>query len=247
MNIPSAKSALFVTSLLFLAATASPYASADVIIDIGRSGQRVESGALDLPGAPAGDDNGNYGPTLIGSGITLTINNLNALGNTVGGIDWRDKGDSTSTESLVWLGEDFVKNDAGIIRLTLSGIAAGTYNAFGYHLDSKFAQSEEIKVFVQTTPGGTSFSENGTPGNANFEGGNGGLNNLNTAGIDATRSSFQFVSNGLDPVVIIFDGTAATDKEVPLNGIQFAVIPEPSSALMVLLGLVGILAVRRRR
>ncbi len=248
--IPFAKAA-FASSLLVLAVACGSYASADVMIDIGPDTLGVESGALGLPGSPAADSNGNYGPTVIGSGISLTINNLNTSGSAAGTIAWRDKGNSTSTETLVNIGEDFVKNDSGIIRLTLSGVAAGTYNAFGYHLDARWKQSEEIKVFLQTTPGGSTFAENGTPGNADFAfggtEGNNGVNNLTTANIEATRSAFQFVSDGTNDVIIIFDGSAASDTEVPLNGLQFSIIPEPSSVVMVLLGFIGFLLIRGRR
>ncbi|MCA9248635.1 MAG: LamG domain-containing protein, partial [Planctomycetales bacterium] len=228
--------------------TLSPYAS----IDIGPNGQRVDTidGWSGLPGtAPNNNVNGtNYGPTgtvasINGDLLTFTIDNLNASGTPTGGIDWRDRGNSTSTDSLVEMGEDFVKNNAGFVRVTLDGMSSGLYQVTSYHIDADNDQSGAISVFVNT---GGSFVDTGVDGNSDFL--TGGVNNLTTTNITATSATFTFSTNGIDPVILLFDGSAFGDTETPLNGlfIQLAQTPEPSTALMLGLGLVG-LACRRRR
>jgi hypothetical protein len=180
-----------------------------------------------------------------GGAATITINNLDTNGSGVGGIDWRDRGDSSSSDPLVLLGEDFVKNNGGIVRLTLSGLAAGTYNATSYHIDPGFTQSQNIQVFLDE---GSGFSNTGAVGNSFVSAG--GVNGLTTALVQSTAANFQFTTDGNTDVVVVFDGRTdpgvGENGETPLTGFNFTLIPEPSSAILSLLGGLAFI-VRRRR
>ena len=65
---------------------------------------------------------------------------------------------------------DFVKNNGGIVRLTLGSLPPGEYQATSYHVDPDFTQSGEIHVDIQVSTGGT-FVDTGAVGNSNFTNG----------------------------------------------------------------------------
>jgi hypothetical protein len=200
------------------------------LIDFGPNTQRVEAGGMDLPGAPNDGVNGsNYGPVTMtneaGEVFSLTIDNVGTNGTTVGRIDWRDRGDSTGTEPLVRLGEDHVKNNRGIVRVTLGGLPAGLYRVESMHIDAgNILQCEDTRVYV-TDAGGSNVPQD-LSGDSDHTAMS--LDTLTTVGIMATASAFFVEANGTDDVVIVFDGTAAVDTEVPLNGLRLQTfIPEP--------------------
>ncbi len=128
-----------------------------------------------------------------------------------GSIDWRDRGDSSLSEALTFLGEDQVKNNAGHLTVTLGALPAGVYQVTSYHSDGQHSQSEAIRIFVDEV------EQQGVIGHANFDI---GINNLTTAAVEATSASFSVSANGVDDVVIRFDGSQAADTEVPLSGIK---------------------------
>lgn len=224
----------------------------DVTVDIGPNGQRVQSDHNTPFGTvPNANQNGTdaTGLAIVAGGrpIILSIDDTDANGNDVGGIDWRDRGDSTNgAQDLVQLGEDFVKNNAGIIRLTLDNLAEGDYDMTTFHVDPSFNQSEAIEVLIDVDGGG--FVSLGVLGNSDF--GFGGPNGLTTAGVLGTSAEFSFTANGTNPVSIIFDGTNAGDTEVPLSGFRLkfngVTVPEPTTALLGMMGL-AVLGARRRR
>ena len=234
-----------------------------VTVDIGPENQRVQTGHVGAPDPAAGStpDNGNNGPEVSNVPVNapfgtffMSISDTNALGGDQGGIDWRDRGNSSNvsgpTADLVMLGEDLIKNNSGIIRLTLDGLAAGQYNMTSYHIDPGFSQSNAINVDVQVNTG-SGFVNTGAVGDA---GTNVGLNSLTASNIGDSKAEFSFIATGSDPVVIIFDGNPSGDNETPLNGfrLQFTPaggsIPEPMTMLAVGLGISSLGGyVRKRR
>jgi len=216
--------ALLAVGLLAVALMATPAAAIpfDVMIDISPDGGQLEAGAVAISetATPAANANGfNLPATAMttpgGDPFSLAISNLNAAGAASGGIDWRDRGNA-GTAFLTRLGEDFVKNNTGIIRLTLAGLPADRYYVTSYHVDADNTQCEAIKVLVSdaTTVG---FVDTGARGNALV--GSGGVGALTTAKMEASSAFFALTANGVDPVAILLDGSAASDKEVPVNGL----------------------------
>ena len=49
----------------------------------------------------------------------ITLNTTDVPGNLIGGLHWRDRGDAPDV-ALGWLAEDFVKNNASLIRVTVT-------------------------------------------------------------------------------------------------------------------------------
>ena len=196
-------------------------------IDIGPSTGRAAPGWTQLPNTAAAGGNGaNYAATaftsLTGSGFTLAIDNVNTAGAATGGIDWRDRGDSTSAATLAQVAEDFIKNNGGIIRVTLSGLPAGAYKAVSYHLDpNSSTQSDNIQVSVNGD------LQEGVRGNSSVSV---AVNNVTDTIIENTAARFQFTADGVNPVLLVFNGitnAAIEDNETPLNGLflQSAVLP----------------------
>jgi len=240
-----------------------------VVLDIGSDGQRVQAGhaAVPLFGAPG---NGNNGPeldgTLVDTGtglITLSLDATNQAGEDAGRIDWRARGENevNPDDDLVAMGEDFVKNNGGIIRLLLDNLPAGTYSTVSYHADPDNAQCDTIRVFVDNGDG-SGFVDTLAVGSADYGlfddadppmplGLPDGVDSLTTAIMAGTSAAFTFEADGINPVAIIFDGVDATDTEVPLNGLSltYVPIPEPSTLVMLVAGsLLGFgLWLRRRR
>ena len=192
----------------------------EVMIDIGPPLGQVETGAVASGGYANLQNNQNLATTALttpgGDPFTLAISNVNALGvPTTNGIDWRDRGDA-GAGSLLRLGEDFVKNNAGIVRVTLGGIPTGVYDVTSYHIDPDNTQCAAIKVLVSDA-NAAGFWDTGARGNANIAAG--GVAGLSTSEVTASGANFYFTSNGTDDVVLLFDGTAAADTETPLNGV----------------------------
>lgn len=205
-----------------------------ILIDIQANGGRTADGAIGVEGGA--HLSGNEGifdqayTTANGLTFRMSIDDTNASGNDVGSVDWRDRGDSTSTDELVKLAEDFVKNNGGIIRVTFSDLPAGSYEVTSYHADSQTTQSEAIQVLVDNG-NGSGFVNTGQTGNANVS--IGGNNALTTTNIESTAAHFTFVADGVNDVIILFDGSAAVateengnDKETPLNGLLLNFIPD---------------------
>ncbi len=186
------------------------------IIDVGLSGQRVEPGAQSVSAA---GNNVNLAPTQLtslgGDAFTVALDNVDAAGTQVGQIDWRDRGNG-SNDPLVALGEDLAKNNAGVIRVTLGSLPAGSYDVVSYHLDADFDQSDQIRIFV-TDAIGTNVQQLAI-GDASVAAG--GIGGVTTSVVVGTQAAFSVVSNGTDEVVIYFDGRAAFDTEVPLSGLR---------------------------
>jgi len=199
-------------------------------LDIGATNGTPEETALDqmqLGAAPANTNNTNLMATTLtsetGVEFTITIDNVAPDGSPVGGLDWRDRGDS-SGDLWTFLGEDHVKNNLGMIRITLSGVPAGVYDALSWHFDPTFSQCEAINILV-TDANGTAV-DTGVVGDASA---NPPVNTANntTENMLMHLSQFSVESNGTDDIVIYFDGRTALDDEVPINGLWLSLAGEP--------------------
>lgn len=195
------------------------------LLDIGATDGTPEAGALtgaQLGAAAAGVNGTDLIATALtsetGDDFSIAIDNIDPLGVAVGGLDWRDRGDSTG-ELWTFLGEDHVKNNAGMIRVTLSGLDAGSYDVLSWHFDPTFAQSESIMISV-TDANGTAV-DTGVVGSAFAAPTVSSINNTTTNMVGHTVQ-FGIESNGVDDVIIYFDGRAAADTETPINGLRLS-------------------------
>jgi hypothetical protein len=209
------------------------------LLDIGATDGRAEPGALTGTVIGAGPNNTNLLdlfalPLVSDTGVpfTLTIDNLAPEGTPVGGLDWRDRGNGPDL-GLSYLAEDIVKNSAGMVHVTLSGLPAGTYGITSYHIDPGFSQCDRIRVLV--TDAGRVAADAGTQADASFPGhpadtGVPGLAGLHPGVVDSKAVRFPVTSNGVDDVHIWYDGRGVLpDAEVPLAGLWIVQNPPPES------------------
>lgn len=224
-------------------------AAGTTLIDIGAAGQRVEPGAIQLTG-PANNTNGSNltNPIFVStnSGVfSVALDNVSQTGTAVGGLDWRDRGDSANgAQSLVRIGEDLVKNNSGIIRLTLGNLAAGSYEMTSYHRDLFDDQTDEIHIFVDEGAGYFErlvFGETTTGADISVDA-------LSTALIQSSAATFSFTSDGINPVRIVFDGRFGNSfNQAALSGFSIRVAPVPEPASISLLAVSAMALLRRRR
>ena len=143
------------------------------------------------------------------------------------------------------------------MTLTLSGLAAGTYNWRSFHHDTENVHTD-FQVAINTGGGlvalANGYMSDSTPG-GNPNSATNGSPGLVTdfAGMIAAGSIYDatFTANGTDDVVIQFTplagtyGNAVHNQLWGINGFQLTQVPEPSTSLLGLLG--GLLLLRRRR
>jgi hypothetical protein len=199
------------------------------IIDLGGTDGRAEPGAASGAVVGAGPNNTN-GSNLTdfaltsdtGAAFTLSLDNLNPEGLPVGGLDWRDRGDGPAN-AFGFLAEDHVKNNLGMIHVTLTNLPAGAYDLSSFHIDATTSQCAAIRILVSDalrTVADTGVSGNGSWPNHPLNTGAPGVAGLNYALVDQHAARFQIFSDGIHPVSIWFDGTAdQVDREVPLAGL----------------------------
>ena len=196
------------------------------LIDLGGTGGRPEAGAADDREVGAGGDGTNLTDLALtelqaadGTPFSITIDNMDRLGGAVGGLDWRDRGDGPGSP-LTKLAEDHVKNNQGSIRVTLAGLPAGSYNITAYTLDVANSQSEQILIFatdaLRTAEDTGVVADASYPGHPANTGAPGTSARLTTAFVDSKGFIIPVRSNGVKDVILYFDGTTATDIEVPL-------------------------------
>ena len=143
------------------------------LLDFGTANQRVEPAGFAVFAGSGGNTNGTNVTNLpfvsnSGDDFEVSVTPVDTSGSSTGNIDWRDRGDSSNgAQALVQLGEDLVKNNSGIIRVTLSSLPAGSYNAVSFHMDPGFDQSDFIQVLV-STDGGATFANTGVSGDGSL-------------------------------------------------------------------------------
>ncbi len=211
------------------------------LIDIGATGGRPDFGAMqDTDGVAqiGADVHNTNGLDLdvrdmvsnLGDNFSITIDNLDEDEVFVGGLDWRDRGNNRFADAfdlpLIQLGEDLVKNNQGIIRVTLSDLPAGPYEVTSYHLDPGYTQCEAINILVDVGDG-NGFVDTGVLGNAALI--NTPVGSLTPEMMLDAGATFNFEADGIHDVMILFDGRFAIDTEVPLNGlnIKFGTVTLP--------------------
>ena len=89
-----------------------------------------------------------------------------------------------------------------------------------------YLQCEAISILVDNG-NGQGFVDTGVLGNANLI--NAPIGSLTPEMVLNAGATFNFTADGVNDVSILFDGRMATDKEVPLNGlnIQFGTVSKP--------------------
>ncbi len=211
------------------------------LIDLGGEDGRPEPNALEdnlglaqIGAGPDGTNGVELDPIRMTSGLsdqfTIALDNLDEEELFVGNIDWRNRGDSFIADQLslplIKVGEDLVKNNAGVIRVTLSDLPEGPYQVTSFHLDPDFTQCEAIDILVDVGDG-NGYVDTGVIGNANLAAG--GVGGLTPELLLQSAATFNFTADGTNDVMILFDGRFAEDTEVPLAGlnIQFGTVTQP--------------------
>jgi len=170
---------------------------------------------------------------LSAGNITVTVENLefNRRYDNGGAND-----DLFGTDLDAMYGDMLLRNDGdATLDVTISGLQAGTFQITTYHLQQ--VNTPSLFDLIVT-------DDSGTASVGNFAMGQG-----DTASIfNPTIITFDVVSNGTDDIILQMDETTAgtggnTGGWLGMNGMQ--IIPEPSS--LALLGLGGLLLLRRRR
>jgi hypothetical protein len=196
-------------------------------MDIQASGGQTEAGAIAVNGSAHNTTSDLATTNLVSLGgdpFTIAIDDQNALNQDTGSIDWRDRGNAAATP-LARLAEDFLKNNNGIIRVTLGQLPTGLYRATSYHIDPVNSQSEDIRILVDDARVG-GYIDTGVTGDASYPGHPSnanapGVGGLTTAIVQSKARTFTFHANGTDPVRILFDASAAAiDDEAPLDGLH---------------------------
>lgn len=208
-------------------------------VDFGTGTQDVAStfNAFSSPGsgdAGIGGTSTRTFSTDYAVGGTLTVS---AKSETSNNLDFCDRGDVTG--SLVGdVIEDQIKNQVGGVELTLTDLAAGTYLMTTWHHDaSGGAAGNLIDILVSDALSSNRLVTDDL---------------LTTGGFAPSAiasATFEIVSDGVNPIVILFDDANAagnSDRETALNGFQLVLVPEPATAAMLALGIPGALARRRR-
>lgn len=197
-------------------------------VDFGATGQDVQNGFLAFTrgSSTTGLQTETYTSGLGTSG-SVTV----GLAGDNNSLSWRDRGSSTAPE-LPDVAEDFVFN-LDYLELTLTDLAANQYLMTTYHHDLTHTGSD-LEIAVWDAAGDGRIVEPA-------------LWQTVSASNDPALTSFSIYADE-DPVTIRFTnlGTVGSPPIARLNGFSLTLVPEPSTALLGLIVLLGLL-VRRSR
>lgn len=209
------------------------------LIDIGGTNAQVEpvSSTGAVIGFPDQTNGTNLEPVDLtsrtGVPFKLALDNLSPDETPIGGLDWRNRGD-TPDGQLAWLVKDFVKNNLGMVRARLIGLPSGSWQIQSYHLDPTLSQGDNIRVFVtdatRTAADTTLFAS------AAFPTGDAGapqLNGIWPGGVEEHSVKVSVTSNGTDDVILYYDGTLGADFETPLSGIRIFAATPPAAVTTI--------------
>ena len=147
----------------------------------------------------------------------------------------RDRGASAPEPNDVI--RDFVYSQSGEllpIILTVTDLPAGTYDIDSWHVDMNNSPTYD-HWYVNDT---IFTQDGGTP------------NTVATSQVGPFALEYQITTDG-DPFTLTYAVNSALSepgrKSAPWNGITFTPVPEPSTLILAALGLLGLIAVRRRR
>lgn len=185
-------------------APAEPFA----LIDIGPNNQRVADGW-----AGAGLNRNNSQDNANFAFADFTATNGETFQFQISNGDWRDRGDSSSTEALAKVAEDHIKNNGGDLTLHFRNLPAGDYLFTTFHLDPGFDQSHLINIHV-TDAHGSDVKQVPTGDASKLV----PLNGITDYDLFESSATFPVTANGNSDVVIRIDGQYP-DRETPLNGV----------------------------
>jgi hypothetical protein len=197
------------------------------LIDLGSINPQAEPGAAGgiVVGPPQpGAENTTLEPVTLtsrtGTPFQIALDSLGPDGSALGGLDWRDCGECPDIP-LSWLVKDFVRNTQGMIRARLTGLPAGQWKIQAYLLDPTQSLSDTIRVLI-TDANGTAVDSD-VIGSAYFAPGSPGVPPLAAlwpGAIAEHSATVTVTSNGTDPVMLYYDGTASGVPETPLAGLR---------------------------
>jgi hypothetical protein len=206
----------------------------------GYSPNRVQDGFSDFSYGPENaqpsKDQAVLQPPFPGASPTIT-KTFGSIGVTVSdpgpasnGLIFVDEG--TVNGSYGKLAEDYVIPSALNLRVSLSGLAAGSYLMTTYHhIPSLSNQYNLTGITIDTGTGASTVATN-VPVSIGY------------SPTSIGSAAFQFTADGSHDVVMTVKGNSFSTVRGVLNGFEVSSVPEPSTALLAGLGVLGLVGRR---